>query len=357
MAKDPISILSARFVAAAKSAFPDVTGDIDALVTTNKNPALGDFQSNLAMALSKRIGKPPRAVAEAVLGHIDVSDIAEPLTIASIAGPGFINIRLRSDALASSLAAIDSPSLGIVPSQPATIVVDLCGVNLAKQAHIGHLRAIVIGDALARTFERLGHNVTRQNHVGDWGLPIAMVTGKLMRESKAGTLDPAKLTLDELEKLYKRSTAECERDTAGLAAVRRFGLGPKAEAELSTQVEGATEAFLEARATLVKLQAQDPATIAIWKTIYDTTMTDVLATCKRLHANVTSAHTAGESSYADELTPLVEDLKTRAIAEESDGALVVWVEGARNGERRHRQDPRLQALHSSARTRGHEAHR
>lgn len=332
MSQDPISILSARFVAAARLAFPDVTGEIDALVTTNKNPALGDFQSNLAMALSKRVGKPPRDVAQAVLNHVDVGDIAEPLTAASIAGPGFINIRLRSDALAKSLAAVDTAALGVVPGERATIVVDLCGVNLAKQAHIGHLRAIVIGDALARTFERLGHDVKRQNHVGDWGLPIAMVTGKLMRESKAGTLDPAKLTLDELEKLYKRSTAECERDTAGLAAVRKYGLGPKAEAELTTQVEGATEAFLEARATLVKLQAQDPATIAIWKTIYNTTMTDVLATCKRLHSNVTAEHTAGESSYADELEPLVADLVKRGIAEESDGALVVWVDGARTGE-------------------------
>jgi arginyl-tRNA synthetase len=202
MPLDPISILAERFVAAAKAAFPELTGDIDPLVTTNKNPALGDFQANLAMGLSKRLGKPPRAVAEAVVEKLDLSDIAEPVTAASIAGPGFINIRLRSDALSAALAGVDNATLGVPTGDGAKVVVDLCGVNLAKQAHIGHLRSIVIGDALARTLTRLGKTVLRQNHVGDWGLPIAMVTGKLMKESKAGTLDPAKLTLDQLEKLY-----------------------------------------------------------------------------------------------------------------------------------------------------------
>jgi len=329
---DPVAILSARFVAAIAAAFPDLSGDVDPLVTINKNPALGDFQSNAAMGLSKRLGKPPREIAQAILAKLDIADIAEPLTDKSVAGPGFINITLKSAALASSLAALDAPGLGVDQLAHATIVVDVCGVNLAKQAHIGHLRSIVIGDALARTFERKGVRVIRQNHVGDWGLPIAMVTGKLMQEQAAGRLDPASLTLDRLEKLYKRAQQECERDVAGLEAVRKFALGPKAFAELEEQVLGATEAFTHARQTLVRLQSQDPATVAVWKAIYDCTMTDVLAVCKRLHANVTSQATAGESSYADELGPLVDDLVKRHIAEESDGALVVFVHGTRTGE-------------------------
>lgn len=329
---DPVSILSARFVAAIRAAFPDLTGDVDPLVTVNKNPALGDFQSNAAMGLSKRVGKPPREIAQAILAKLDIVDIAEPFNDKSVAGPGFINITLKSAALASSLAALDTPNLGVEQAAHATIVVDVCGVNLAKQAHIGHLRSIVIGDALARTFERKGARVIRQNHVGDWGLPIAMVTGKLMKEQVAGRLNPALLTLDKLEKLYKRAQQECERDLAGLEAVKRFDLGPKALAELEEQVGGATEAFAEARQTLVRLQAQDPITVAVWKAIYDCTMTDVLAVCKRLHANVTNEATAGESSYADELGPLVDDLVKRGIAEESDGALVVFVQGTRTGE-------------------------
>jgi arginyl-tRNA synthetase len=331
-AADPVAILSARFVAAIHAAFPDLSGDIDPLVTVTKNAAMGDFQSNTAMGLSKRIGKPPREIAQAIVAKLDLADVAEPFTEKSIAGPGFINITLKSSALASSLAALDTPALGVTQVQNQTIVVDLCGVNLAKQAHIGHLRSIVIGDALARTFERQGIRVIRQNHVGDWGLPIAMVTGKLIKEQAAGRLNPGALTLDRLEKLYKRAQQECERDLDGLEAVKKFGLGPKALAELEAQVSGATEAFTQARQTLVRLQSQDPSTIAVWKAIYDCTMTDVLAVCKRLHANVTNDATAGESSYADELGPLVEDLVKRSIAEESDGALVVFIQGTRNGE-------------------------
>ncbi|MBU6412540.1 MAG: arginine--tRNA ligase [Planctomycetes bacterium] len=331
-AADPLAILSARFVAAIRAAFPDLNGEIDPLVTVNKNAALGDFQSNAAMGLSKRIGKPPREIAQAIVAKLELSDIAEPFNDKSIAGPGFINITLKSAALAASLVALDTPGLGVEQVADATIVVDVCGVNLAKQAHIGHLRSIVIGDALARTFERQGIRVIRQNHVGDWGLPIAMVTGKLMAEQAAGRLNPATLTLDRLEKLYKRAQQECERDLAGLEAVKKFGLGPKALAEVEEQVHGATEAFTHARQTLVRLQSQDPATIAVWKAIYDCTMSDVLAVCKRLHANVTNEATAGESSYADELGPLVDDLVNRKIAEESDGALVVFVQGTRTGE-------------------------
>lgn len=329
---DPVAILSSRFVAAIRAAFPDLTGDVDPLVTVNKNPALGDFQSNAAMGLSKRVGKPPRDIAQAIVAKLDLGDIAETFNDKSVAGPGFINITLKAAALANSLAALDTSGLGVEQSQGETIVVDVCGVNLAKQAHIGHLRSIVIGDALARTFERKGVRVIRQNHVGDWGLPIAMVTGKLMKEQAAGRLNPAALTLDRLEKLYKRAQSECERDLAGLEAVKKFGLGPKALAELEEQVGGATEAFTDARQTLVRLQSQEPATIAVWKAIYDCTMTDVLAVCKRLHANVTNQATAGESSYADELGPLVDDLVKRGIAEESDGALVVFVQGTRTGE-------------------------
>src|SRR5690606_38191024 len=132
--------------------------------------------------------------------------------------------------------ALDAPGLGIEPpARPATIVVDLMGVNLAKQMHVGHLRSPFIGDAIARCFERLGHKVIRQNHVGDWGLPIAMVVAKLLAESKAGKRDLSRITLDELDRAYVAAQAECQRDLAGLEAVRKYGLGPKAEAELEEQ--------------------------------------------------------------------------------------------------------------------------
>ena len=278
------------------------------------------------MGLAKRFKMQPRELAEKIVGALDVDDIAEPVTPDSIAGPGFINVTLRPDALARLLAKMDTPALGIEPREAETVVVDLCGVNLAKQMHVGHLRATVIGDALARIFERIGHDVIRQSHVGDWGLPIAMVVRKLMDEHAAG-LDLSTITLDDLDRLYREAQADCAADTRGLASVKRFGLGPKAEAELEEQVGGAEANMARAKETLVKLQAHDPEVYAMWKRIADVTMDACLATCARLKANVTSEHSAGESSYAEELAKVVADLEQRGIAEESEGALVVRIEG------------------------------
>jgi arginyl-tRNA synthetase len=321
---DPISILSQRFQAGIRLAFPELAGEVDPIITSAKSPQLGDFQSNAAMGLSKRVGKPPRDVALAIVQHVNIGDIAETLSPASVAGPGFINIRLRPDALASMLAAMDTPTLGVASaSPPATIVVDLMGVNLAKQMHVGHLRSPFIGDAIARTLERLGHTVIRQNHVGDWGLNIAMVTARILRLSKQGKINIEKLTLDDLDQNYKAAQAECQRDAAGLATATKFGLGPKAIAELEEQVAGAEASFKEARDVLIKLQAKEPETYAMWKRLASITMGVALDAMKRLHVNVTDEHSAGESSYADELSPMVDDLTRRSIAVIDQGALVV----------------------------------
>ncbi len=310
-------------------AFPEVDpAERDPLITGSKMAKLADFQSNGAMALGKKLGKNPREVAAAIVKHVDVADIAEPLTEQSIAGPGFINIKLRSDALAMLVTRMDGATLGVpVPEVKETAVVDLCGVNLAKQMHIGHLRAVIIGDAIARLFERLGHNAVRQNHVGDWGLPIAMVTAKLKQLSDAKKIDMATLSLDSMEKLYKLSQLECAAEERGLAMARKYRMGPKVIAELEAQVEGAKEAMAHAKQTLVKLQAHEPAVFAIWQRISDITMKACLDTCAALHSNVKAEHSAGESSYALELGPVVEELTKRGIAEESAGALIVRVEG------------------------------
>lgn len=321
--QDPVQTLSERFAAAMIREFPDA-GTSDALISPCKSPDLGDFQCNAAMGLAKRVGLKPRDVAERLVKSVDLAGVAEPLTPASIAGPGFINIRLNAASLRASLDSMDTPALGIDPaSPPKTIVVDLMGVNLAKQMHVGHLRSPIIGDCLARVFERLGHQTIRQNHVGDWGLPIAMVTARVRDLVKSGVLHLDTLTLDDLDAAYKGAHAECERDVAGLAAARKYGLGAKALAELEEQVEGATEAFLGARQTLLKLQSHDPETYAVWKRIYDVTMRVCVEACRSLHVNVTEAHNAGESSYAEELGPMVSDLVERGIAIPDQGALIV----------------------------------
>jgi len=325
---DPLAILTNRFSLAIAAAYPQLTAaQREPALAAAKNPEFGDFQCNAAMSLAKVLGLKPREAAAAIVERAGsdaaLSDLIEPLTPASIAGPGFINIRMKPAGLAALLVHLDRPDLGVLPAtQPMTIVVDLMGVNLAKQMHVGHLRSPVIGDAIARLLERLGHHVLRQNHVGDWGLNIAMVTSRLMREAAAGTRTIESLTLDDLDAAYKAAQAECQRDLAGLQAARSGG-HPKAVSELEAQVEGATEAFNHARQTLVRLQGKDPATFAVWQRIQSVTMAECIAVCKRLNVAVTQEHSAGESTYADELAPMVEDLTSRGVAEVDDGALVV----------------------------------
>ena len=331
---DPVQILGERFRVAI-AAIDGAPSGADPLITPSKRAELGDFQSNAAMPLAKRLKSKPRDIAQQIVDNLDIADIAEPVTAENIAGPGFINVRLKSETLGDLLTKMDSPALGVeAPPDPQTVVVDVCGVNLAKQMHVGHLRATVIGDAIARLYERLGHNVVRQNHVGDWGLPIAMVTAKLKSEIDAGRLDIESLTLDDLDRLYKLAQAECSADRAGLADWRTWMRHPKVEAEFAERVEQlegeVTEAdahLAVAKAALIKLQSHDPEIVAIWKRIYDTTMTACLATCARLLTNITDRDSAGESSYAEELAPLVDELIGLGVTEESDGALVIRVEG------------------------------
>ena len=325
MTADPMTILRARFADAIASALGEhAPRDPDPLLSPAKNPEFGDYQANCAMPLAKLAGKPPREIAQEIIDRLDVADIADAPTIA---GPGFINIRLKAEALGAGLDAMDDETLGVPsPSPKQTVVVDLCGVNLAKQMHVGHLRATVIGDGLARLFARLGHDAIRQNHFGDWGLPIAMVTHAVKLRVDAGEIGLDDLSLSALEKLYKDAQANCAADHKGLAAVRRFGLGPKAEAELEEQVAGADEHMAASKSALVSLQSGDDAYVRVWEKIARVTLDACFQNCARLHADVTEQHTAGESTYREELAQVVHDLESRGVAEESDGALVVRVE-------------------------------
>ncbi len=165
---DPIAQLNTIF----RDAFGAVLGDagrkIDPLVRAGQNPDYGDYQVNGVMGLAKQARTNPRELAgrivEAASGALDA--IAEP---AEVAGPGFINIRLKPVALAAMLDGFDTPRLGVSPdADTRPIAIDLCGVNIAKQMHVGHLRSTIIGDTLARVMERCGRTVHRQNHLGDW---------------------------------------------------------------------------------------------------------------------------------------------------------------------------------------------
>lgn len=319
---DPVVILSERLLEAMRAALGDaLPPDADPLLAPSRNPEFGDFQANAAMGLAKRLGEKPRDLAQRIVDNLRIDDIAEEPTIA---GPGFINIRLKASALSAALGAMSDGSLGVESIGGArTAVVDVCGVNLAKQMHVGHLRASVIGDALARIYERLGWKVFRQNHFGDWGLPIAMVTDAVKRGAERGEIDLDNITLNDLERMYRRAQAECAADTRGFEAVQKYGLGPKAEAELEAQVQGAQEQIERSKAALIALQRGDPEFVSVWEKLCEVTLGACFDICRRLHTKITDASTAGESTYRDELAGVVEDLLARGVAEVSEGAVVV----------------------------------
>ncbi len=291
----------------------------DPRVQASANPKFGDLQANFAMALAKQSGRNPRDLAQAVVDRLGTSphDSCESL---QVAGPGFINITLRPTALGAALAAFDTPSLGITPPHDAhTCAVDLCGVNVAKQMHVGHLRATIIGDTIARTYERLGWRVFRQNHLGDWGLPIAMTLASLRRRG----VDFANLTLDDLNTAYRAAQAEGRDDEAGLAAAHALGCGPHRIAELSAQHEGASAAIADAKSTLVRLQSGDVELVRDWERIIDVTMREVYAATELLGVRLDAESEKGESSFRDELAPVIAAFERAGLATIDQGALVV----------------------------------
>ena len=172
--KSVIDILNDRISAAMVR----VTGrqDCAAIVRSATDPRFGDYQANGVMALAKQIKTNPRKLAEEVVAQLDLSDVCEP---PEIAGPGFINLRLKPHYVAAQLlriAAGQQERLGVDrASVPQTIVVDFSSPNVAKQMHVGHLRSTIIGDCICRVLEFLGHTVIRQNHIGDWGTQFGML--------------------------------------------------------------------------------------------------------------------------------------------------------------------------------------
>jgi arginyl-tRNA synthetase len=271
-----------------------LTGDGFAPDVRLADPVHGDFQANGILAHAKRHRQNPRALAETIVTHL--ADLTPHFDIA-IAGPGFVNFRLKPAALLAWLAKHrDRTMLGAGAAAPGpgrTIVVDYSSPNTAKQMHVGHLRSAVIGEAVCRLLEFRGAKVIRDNHVGDWGTQF----GKLIWAYKR-QLDPAALArdpLEEFERLYKAGHAAAEADPAALE---------------------------EARQELVRLQTGDPENLAIWKRINDASLAAFQKTYDQLgiHFDVT----LGESFYNDKVEQIYRELTAGGLAVESQGALVVF---------------------------------
>ncbi len=291
--------------------------DIDPVVRRAQNPNVADFQANGAMALGKRYGHNPKELAEKIVAVVDFGEVAETPTVA---GPGFINIRISDSALCSLLEELDCDSLGIeVDEDEHSVAIDVCGVNVAKQLHVGHLRSTIIGDAIARMYERVGRTVYRENHLGDWGLPIAMVLEQLL--SAEVSLDT--LSLDDLNVAYKNAQLVSKDELRGEKTALQMQAGPHRLVEIEEQNTGALAAQRAAKKVLNSLQQGDEKLLCDWQKLIDCTMESVYESLNLLHVKIGPENNRGESFYRDKLGGVVESFVETGLAQKDDGAIVV----------------------------------
>jgi arginyl-tRNA synthetase len=271
-----------------------------AMVKPTQDPRHGDYQANCAMALAKALGRKPPEVAQEIVRKLDLGGVLEP---PQVAGPGFINLRLREDWLAAQVQAMArGNSLGVAPAvKPKTFVIDFSSPNVAKPMHVGHLRSTIIGDALARLFRFLGHKVVADNHLGDWGTQfgILLYGYKHFLDKEAFAADPVR----ELARLYvyvrslfKKDDEESE-DTAD----------PVAEA---------------CRQETAKLHAGDAENRKLWEMFMPHCFEEIARIYRRLDIHFDYQH--GESFYQPLLADVVRDLVAKGIAKESEGALAIF---------------------------------
>ena len=269
-------------------------------VERTRDKTHGDFASNVAMMLAKPAGKKPRDLAELLIGALPADDaIANTV----IAGPGFINFFIAEDFLGKQLKAALADSHLCVPRahKPQTIVVDYSGPNLAKEMHVGHLRSTIIGDAVVRTLEFLGHTLIRQNHVGDWGTQFGMLIAYL-EEQPSGDNETA---LADLEGFYR-------------AAKMRFDESP--------------EFADRARKLVVALQSGDAACLEKWSEFNRISLSHCLEVYKRLDVSLTADNVRGESAYNDDLSKVISALKEANLLKEDNGAQCVFLDEFKNKE-------------------------
>jgi len=307
--KTTVDILEEEFAAAMAA----VSGrdDCAAIVRPATDAKFGDYQVNGVMGLGKKLKTNPRKLAESVVEKVDLGEMCEP---PEVAGPGFINLRLKPDYVAKQLLRINADAsgrLGIEPADDAqTVVVDFSSPNVAKQMHVGHLRSTIIGDAICRLLEFLGHNVIRQNHIGDWGTQFGMLIRHMYTHTKFTERGDAvffttTVDLTDLEQFYREAKA-------------LFDSNP--------------DFARESREWVVKLQAGDQEALSDWRQICDVSLSSCQEIYDRLGATLKREHVCGESFYNDRLADVVGTLQERTLAVESDGAICVFPEGFKNKE-------------------------
>jgi len=279
-------------------AFDAVEPGADPVLRTSDR---GDYQANGVMALAKRLQRAPRDVAEEILAAAQLDGVAD----VEIAGPGFLNLTLRSTFLDEQLRALVLDSrLGVVSAtSPKRVIVDYSAPNAAKEMHVGHLRSTVIGDALARMNRFAGNDVIARNHVGDWGTPFGMLIEHLLDlgEDQAA----AALSIGDLDGFYREARAKFDAD----------------------------DAFKDrSRARVVGLQSGDAETLRLWHILISQSIAHFSEVYAKLDVTLTPDDVVGESAYDSLLEGVVHDLDALGLLVESEGALCVFPPGFQNRE-------------------------
>jgi arginyl-tRNA synthetase len=289
----PTRLLADRFRAALSGGFAPEYAAVDPVIRPSQ---FADYQANVALALGKRLGLPPREVADRLVQHLEVADVCLP---AQVSGPGFVNLTLRPEWLAEQLDALaDDPRLGVPEQEQQTVVIDYSAPNVAKEMHVGHLRTTVVGDALARILEHLGHRVVRQNHIGDWGTPFGMLLEHLLDVGEDSA--QARELTEDPNSFYQAARVKFDSD----------------------------ESFAErARRRVVALQAGDEETSRLWRELIELSTSYFNRVYADLDITLTDEDLAGESGYNAALPGICDDLESMGIATHSEGALCVFLQG------------------------------
>ncbi len=287
------ALLSERFRNAMSDA--GIPGDFQPHITPAKKAGFGDYQANGAMAAAKAMKKPPRDVAQLILDNLQLEGIANKT---EIAGPGFINIHLDPRWLARQIEyASDQPRLGMDEGDEAQqIVIDYSSPNLAKEMHVGHVRTTVLGDALARILEFMGHKVIRQNHVGDWGTQFGMLIAELESHLKQG--EEAAFALSDLESFYRQAKTHFDADPNFANTAREY---------------------------VVKLQSGDAAVLTLWEQFKNVSLQHAAEIYEKMNISLKPEDVRGESAYNDLLADVVLDLQEKGIVVEDKGAQVAFL--------------------------------
>lgn len=285
-------LLEQRLSAALQAAgAPEAT---PAIIKPSARPEFGDYQANGVMAAAKQLKMNPRDLAAKVLEQADLSEIADKV---DVAGPGFLNIHLKTAWLIANLPT----NTELDPVAPQTIVVDYSSPNLAKEMHVGHLRSTIIGDAVVRVLEFQGHHVIRQNHVGDWGTQFGMLLAHMADLKAAG--GELSMQLADLESFYRESKQRFDADPAFAERTREY---------------------------VVKLQSGDAECLALWQQFIDISLTHCEEAYQELNVSLTRKDVMAESAYNDDLAKVVSDLQAKQLLTESDGALCAFMEEFKN---------------------------